>query len=129
MDLWQFRGECGNHDPEIWFPVSSAHEASARAKAICLTCPVRSQCLAYAQANAISEGVWGGLTGFERSLLSARERRAHNYIPPDQVEHGTSSGYAWHRRYDRPACEACLAAERDRGAVRRAAEQQEKASA
>ena len=40
-----------------------------RARAVCLGCPVRSQCLAEALDSRIEWGVWGGLTERERRQL------------------------------------------------------------
>lgn len=40
-----------------------------RAKAVCMGCPVRLQCLAEALDNAIEWGVWGGMTERERRQL------------------------------------------------------------
>ncbi|GAA1391894.1 WhiB family transcriptional regulator [Luteococcus peritonei] len=40
-----------------------------RARAVCMGCPVRSQCLAEALDSRIEWGVWGGLTERERRQL------------------------------------------------------------
>lgn len=40
-----------------------------RARAICMGCPVRSECLAEALDNRIEWGVWGGMTERERRQL------------------------------------------------------------
>ena len=65
-------------DPDHWFPVSAEadqarHEAAA-AIAICMTCPVRSQCLALSlwQWEIGQHGVWGGLVAAERAALGRR---------------------------------------------------------
>jgi len=42
------------------FDAPAASEAAERAAAACWTCPVRSQCLAFAVANGEHHGVWGG---------------------------------------------------------------------
>jgi len=42
----------------------------------------------------------------------------HQEPPP--VEHGTTSGVAWHRTYDVPTCEPCLEVERERQRAQRA---------
>ena len=40
-----------------------------RASLLCVSCPVRSECLAEALDNRIEWGVWGGMTERERRLL------------------------------------------------------------
>ena len=48
----------------------TAREArEARAKAICRTCIVREDCLAYALEIAEPHGIWGGLSEIERRAL------------------------------------------------------------
>lgn len=42
-----------------------------RAKAVCASCSVRTDCLAQALANNERFGIWGGLTGRERRLAVA----------------------------------------------------------
>lgn len=65
---WRQRAACKDHpDPDLWFPEQGgAKSQSARAKVICGGCPVRFQCLGYAQRNQIPEGIWGGFGQKER---------------------------------------------------------------
>lgn len=60
---WMSRGRCAETDPEVFF--ADADETGA-AKAVCRRCPVRAACLAYALAEDIRWGVWGGLSPSER---------------------------------------------------------------
>jgi WhiB family transcriptional regulator, redox-sensing transcriptional regulator len=48
------------------------------AKRVCASCPVRSQCLEYALANRVMNGVWGGASERERRRMARRRgaRRA-----------------------------------------------------
>jgi WhiB family redox-sensing transcriptional regulator len=43
----------------------------SRAKAVCALCPVRHECLEQALASRERFGIWGGLTGTERTHLRA----------------------------------------------------------
>ncbi len=57
-----------------WFPASYVREAPPEAKAICLRCPVRRECLAYGleldrQPGADTTAVFGGYVGNERRRL------------------------------------------------------------
>ena len=49
-----------------------------KAKAVCVRCPVRPQCAAYALALAEPHGIWGGFTERERELLATDWRRWAN---------------------------------------------------
>jgi WhiB family redox-sensing transcriptional regulator len=64
MDVLLFFGPGGEPRPE-------REIREAKAKTVCLSCPVQAQCLAYALGNSIMHGIWGGLNEEER----ARERR------------------------------------------------------
>ncbi|SDQ34443.1 transcription factor WhiB [Actinopolyspora saharensis] len=75
---WQHRASCRDQDPELFFPVSEVGpgaEQVQRAKAVCGSCPVRSECLAYAQSNGLDFGIFGGLTPDERRKSARRARR------------------------------------------------------
>lgn len=64
---WQKRAACLEADPELFFPERGY--SSAAAKAICATCPVIAECLAYALATHQQFGTWGGTTERERRKL------------------------------------------------------------
>ena len=67
---------CMGSDPDAWFP--ELHQANARevkvAKNLCGQCPVQKECLIYAMGNPELQGIWGGLTPRERSVLRPRRR-------------------------------------------------------
>ena len=66
---WEELGACRTAEPDLFFPISARGPSvtdTVRAKKICASCPVRSQCLDYAQATQQRHGIWGGLTEQER---------------------------------------------------------------
>lgn len=67
---WMRHGPCRQPDVPTWlfFPPANDTQVIARAKAVCATCPVQTQCAA---AGSGQEGIWGGLTEAERSPLVA----------------------------------------------------------
>lgn len=62
---------CRTHDAELFFAESPADVE--RAKALCLECPVRAQCLAGALERHEPWGVWGGEL-FVQGVIVARKR-------------------------------------------------------
>jgi WhiB family redox-sensing transcriptional regulator len=66
---WTTRAACQGTDPDALFVQGAAQN---RAKAVCLGCPVRAECLADALDNRVEFGVWGGLTERERRALLRR---------------------------------------------------------
>lgn len=74
---WQAEAACIDVPTEVFFPEDSSPWASEAAKAVCHTCPVRSDCLDFAIAHSGTfgrHGVWGGLTEMERRT-EVRARR------------------------------------------------------
>jgi WhiB family transcriptional regulator, redox-sensing transcriptional regulator len=79
-------------DPDQWFPVSAdagkARQEAAAAIAICTTCPVRAQCLAFSLRHweIGQHGVWGGLVAAERAAMRRpmrkQARRERQACPP-----------------------------------------------
>ena len=78
---WFALAACGDHDPELWFPVKG--ETGAEAKRICGGCPVRSLCLDYAlevvdvaggdtETTSLRFGILGGLSSRERTAMARR---------------------------------------------------------
>lgn len=63
---------CAQVDPELFFPEKGS--SAAPAKAVCARCPVTALCLA-TFGPLVADGVVGGLTGSERTLLRRAGRR------------------------------------------------------
>jgi WhiB family transcriptional regulator, redox-sensing transcriptional regulator len=62
---WTALAKCrGTDDAMFGTPVDQK-----RARLLCASCPVRSECLAEALDNRIEWGVWGGMTERQRRLL------------------------------------------------------------
>lgn len=75
----QARCACSRIDPDEWFPLTldvvKARSQAARAIAVCITCPVRADCLEFSLRHAFdvgAHGVWGGLVERERRALRRR---------------------------------------------------------
>ena len=66
---WATRAACRGTDPDTLFVQGAAQN---RAKTVCMSCPVRTECLADALDNRIEFGVWGGMTERERRALLRR---------------------------------------------------------
>jgi WhiB family transcriptional regulator, redox-sensing transcriptional regulator len=62
---------CHLYDPDLWFAESPAD--LEQAKALCVDCPIRRQCLSSALEREEPWGVWGGEI-FERGTVVARKR-------------------------------------------------------
>ncbi|HEY9410712.1 MAG TPA: WhiB family transcriptional regulator [Jiangellaceae bacterium] len=60
---------CRGSEPDELFVPGAAQN---RAKAVCLGCPVRTECLADALDNRTEFGIWGGMTERERRALLRR---------------------------------------------------------
>ncbi len=58
---WTTRAACRDEEPEWFFPYSIKDACIPKALAICKPCPVRAECLAYADATGSQFGIWGGL--------------------------------------------------------------------
>jgi WhiB family transcriptional regulator, redox-sensing transcriptional regulator len=74
-DEWWGLAACRNAEPELFFPISvtpAARSTVERAKQVCASCPVQSQCLSYALRHRQEQGIWGGLTEDERRRMSRR---------------------------------------------------------
>ena len=77
-DVWQDKAACRGPQASVFFPPSHFErkdeklEREARAKAICVTCPVRQPCLDYAIRIREPHGIWGGLSESERKHLMSQ---------------------------------------------------------
>jgi WhiB family redox-sensing transcriptional regulator len=70
---WQRRAACRGERIEV-FVQSRGRIGYDRARSLCARCPVCEPCLAYALADDLMVGVWGGTTAQERRAM--RSRRA-----------------------------------------------------
>ena len=65
---WRKQALCAGHpDRGAWFAEDSA--SSKRAQAVCRACPVREECLAFAVSTRQRDGIWGGMTPYQRRRL------------------------------------------------------------
>ena len=72
---WRLVAACRSADPDLFFPISDsgpALEQAVEAKAICATCRVRRECLAFALRTEQVHGIWGGTTEHERTAVRRR---------------------------------------------------------
>jgi WhiB family redox-sensing transcriptional regulator len=68
---------CRDHDPELFFPVTSHGPGSAqiaRAKAVCGSCPIQRGCLHWAMDTGQEAGVWGGTSEDDRRAMRRSSR-------------------------------------------------------
>lgn len=74
---WMSRGACRRAEPDLFFPAAygtAAFGQAKDAKAVCVHCPVKAECLAYALATSQWYGVWGGTTEDERRAMIRQTR-------------------------------------------------------
>jgi len=70
---WQASAACRGQPTRLFFPGTG--EVQGPVKAVCESCPVLAECLAYALERPELRGVWGG-TG-ERERARMRRGRRH----------------------------------------------------
>ncbi len=66
---WQARAACRGQGPDEWVTNSRRESAYRMEKRICMNCPVREPCLAYALARPELVGCWGGTGDAERQRM------------------------------------------------------------
>ncbi len=75
---WQDKAACKGMDPIIFFgpdvaeTVKEKHDREEEGKKVCVTCPVKKDCLDYSLESREPYGIWGGLTETERKTLIRR---------------------------------------------------------
>jgi WhiB family redox-sensing transcriptional regulator len=90
---WASRGACRSTNPDELFVQGAAQN---RAKAVCMGCPVRTECLSDALDNHVEFGVWGGMTERERRALLRRRPNVTSWrhllaTARDEYERGVRS--------------------------------------
>lgn len=105
---WTADAHCSDH-PQL--DATHWDRCTPQARAVCETCPVRYQCAQEALADAIPEGLWGGLDPTDRREIAA----GHGYRHPGAATHGTRACYvAGCRRDECRAAHATYERERKR---------------
>ncbi|MEW2288333.1 WhiB family transcriptional regulator [Streptomyces sp. NPDC047841] len=66
---WRVRALCVGEDPELFFPLVETDLATARARAVCLRCPVLLPCRDWAVRHGETDGVWGATTASQRRAI------------------------------------------------------------
>lgn len=78
IENWRADAKCRDMDTEWWYPPRDKDlykPIADKAKAVCLgkdgrpACPVRLECLLYAERIDEQYGIWGGLSHRERNAL------------------------------------------------------------
>lgn len=67
---WMTGALCAQVGGGPFFPGKGG--TSGPAKRVCRACPVRAECLAYALAEGLTHGVWGGMSPNERRAIAAQ---------------------------------------------------------
>jgi WhiB family transcriptional regulator, redox-sensing transcriptional regulator len=76
---WSDVASCRGEDPELFYPEGDQPDKEARR--ICLTRPVREQCLEHALKHDERFGIWGGLPAKERQQVKGRMARGTERRP------------------------------------------------
>jgi WhiB family redox-sensing transcriptional regulator len=98
---WLDRARCLEEDPELFFPVGTtgvALEQIDDAKAVCLDCSVRSECLQWALDTAQDAGVWGGMSEEERRAIRRARRREERAAKEERARRDRVDGEGTDRR-------------------------------
>jgi WhiB family transcriptional regulator, redox-sensing transcriptional regulator len=85
---WRNDRNCGDEDPELFFPVGNTGPALlqiAEAKTVCRACTVVSDCLAWALSTGQDAGVWGGMSENERRSLKRKNQRNRARVDPRPI--------------------------------------------
>jgi WhiB family redox-sensing transcriptional regulator len=95
---WTLLADCQYTDPEMFFAEGNdAADVTDQARRVCLSCPVRADCLRQALSGPEEHGTWAGLS--ERELRAERERDPMR--PVTEILAEAAELYFW--RQDRKA--------------------------
>lgn len=73
-ERWHEESRCAGMDTNLFFPERG--RSARHAKAVCRECPVRQECLDWANDTGQRFGIWGGLTDRERVEYRKRQRES-----------------------------------------------------
>lgn len=118
---WMAEAECKGMT-SLFF--TERGEDTANAKAVCMGCEVRIECLDYALAIGEKVGVWGGTSERERRTIR-RQRSGRRLRPVTPIVHGTEWGYR--RCVEETEGGACLPCRQGHAAAKRLREDRNRA--
>jgi WhiB family transcriptional regulator, redox-sensing transcriptional regulator len=84
-ESWRYKAQCKGMKTDLWFPPRDKEKYKTIAeisKAICYgknglpECPVRKECLLYADKMEDTHGIWGGMSHRERNSLKRKALKA-----------------------------------------------------
>lgn len=84
VEAWRYKAKCRGMDTELWYPPRDKNKYRKIAevsKAVCFgrdglpECPVRKQCLLYADKMDEQHGIWGGMSHRERNALKRKAKK------------------------------------------------------
>ena len=71
-EFWREVAACVDRQEVDFFAAPDRSAETARAKAICASCPVVEECLSFAIETNQPDGIWGGYTTKERVKIRRR---------------------------------------------------------
>lgn len=116
---WMDHAACVGVDPELFFAHEQDILARTRALAICASCPVAAQCLAWGIKHGLRYGIYGGMTRTARDRWRKLNGITLPYVPRIKKDHGSGAAYRNHSREGTPICEQCKAWSRETRAKNR----------
>jgi len=63
---WRLKAACRDLPLALFFPAKGQQTESAKAKAVCRRCLVRTECLDMALSDMSNRGIWGGTSFVDR---------------------------------------------------------------
>ena len=84
IEEWRYEAKCRGMDTELWYPPrdkTKYKSIAAVSKGVCYGrdglpgCPVRKECLLYADSIDEQHGIWGGMSHRERNALKRKAKR------------------------------------------------------
>lgn len=84
VEGWRHNAKCRGMDTELWFPprdkakykkIATISKATCYGKDGLPECPVRKQCLLYADNMDEQHGIWGGMSHRERNALKRKANK------------------------------------------------------
>lgn len=80
---WRHDGSCKGHNPDWWTPTSADTDEASWAAYVCLGCPVRRECGAWAAANPslCGGGIYAG-TYYVKNGSGSKDRNRPSQFQP-----------------------------------------------